>query len=350
MRVMFAIRSKLGDTLICYAAVRAYIDRHPDHEVWLATRKDYAQLLVDEPGLKLVPFASRVEMVLRLLALRVAARAFDVLAILWGFGPPIRTLARLVRARRKIYVDARFAPFVGEWPPTTDYATLMDPAWLVTRVFDPDMPMPEALHLVGLAERRRRTPDRVGAIGVVALANELRRNLDRTALEQLIAGARARHPGRPVWLFINPSDRGAAELLDAPLPPDVEVRRFRDLDAVVRDYMHLDAWYGTDTGLYHLAAAMEIPATVFFGPTQPRKIVMTAQPDVRDVRVLALGTMHCEQKDCRRPLCLYQAVATWSGGQPGAALADTPAACPLRSQPQQSLLTNQVHEGPRHQA
>ena len=53
-----------------------------------------------------------------------------------------------------------------------------------------------------------------------------------------------------------------------PLPAGCELRTFRDLGALVSEYVHLAAWIGTDTGLYHLAAVIGIRATVFFGPTQ----------------------------------------------------------------------------------
>jgi hypothetical protein len=75
---------------------------------------------------------------------------------------------------------------------------------------------------------------------------------------------------------------------------------------------------------------MGIPATVLFGPTQPQKIVLPQQPDTTWVRLTVLGGEHCEVKDCARPLCLYQCVASFAGAACATAIADTPGECPLR--------------------
>jgi ADP-heptose:LPS heptosyltransferase len=184
----------------------------------------------------------------------------------------------------------------------------------------------------------------------VPLANELRKNMDAAALAALVAHVRALHPGRRVWILLNPSDRGAEDVLRKPLPEDAEIRIFRSLADLVPLYLELGAWYGTDTGLYHLAVALGIPATVFFGPTQPRLIVMPDQPGVAAVRLAALGDAHCDEKACARPVCLHQSVAVWGGARGAPRLDDTPAACPLRAARAETLVADNVHENPRHQA
>jgi ADP-heptose:LPS heptosyltransferase len=174
--------------------------------------------------------------------------------------------------------------------------------------------------------------------------------MDAASLTALVERVRSLHPGRRVWILLNPSDRGADLVVPAPLPEGTEVRSFRNLADLVPLYRELGAWYGTDTGLYHLAAALGIPATVFFGPTQPRLIVMPGQPDVTAVRLTALGDTHCEEKGCDRPLCLHQAVATWCGAATATRLDETPAGCPLRAFPKERLPAVTLHENPRHQA
>ena len=62
-----------------------------------------------------VGIGSRLELLFHLFRLRTQPR-FDVLAVLWGFGPPMRTIAKYTRARRKIYLDGRFADAYPEWP------------------------------------------------------------------------------------------------------------------------------------------------------------------------------------------------------------------------------------------
>ena len=138
-------------------------------------------------------------------------------------------------------------------------------------------------------------------------------------------------------MFVNPGNAGSEAVIAMALPVGCELRTFRDLSSLVAQYMELAAWFGTDTGLYHLAAAIGLPATVFFGPTQPHKIVMPAQNNARVFRLAALGDTHCEEKACTRPLCLHACLAVWSHAAAATRLEETPPACPLRSLPGSAL-------------
>jgi len=327
-RILFAIRSKLGDTLICYACVRAFTDTHPEDQVVLLTRGAYAQLFAGKSGVQVIPFDSRIGMLLRLLWLRLTAPAFDVLAVLWGSGAPIKRIGQWVKAKRKIAWSKRFAPELfeeGQLPP--DHL-LVDPALSVIQAFEPNFKPPVALRIPSLIARRAAT--RQHAIGIVPIADEQRRNLDAAALAQLIHGVRLRHPEAVLRVFVNPVNDGAETVVAQGFPAGVELCTFRDLNDLVDQYMELAAWYGTDTGLYHLAVACGIPATVFFGPTQPHKIVMPAQPNVKVYRLSVLGNTHCEEKGCSRPLCLHMNVAAFAKTQPLTRLDETPSGCPLR--------------------
>jgi ADP-heptose:LPS heptosyltransferase len=271
-----------------------------------------------------------------------------VLATLWGFGKPVLRIAQLVRARRKIYLDGRYAAAYPEWPPHSHYDTLTDPAWFVTQVFDPSAVKPQRLEIASLAKRRQAAP-KPGAVGIIPVADERRRTFDAPTLANLLTEVSARHPGKPVWLIVNPNDRGAKELIATPLPAHVEVKRFpTTLADLLLVLFQLDAYYGTDTGIYHLAAAMGIPATVFSGPTQPLRVIMPQQPNVTSIRLAALGNEHCEVKQCTRPLCLYQAVATFVGTECATRLEDTPAQCPLRAADPAQLSAITRRENPRH--
>jgi hypothetical protein len=329
-RVLFVIRGKLGDSLVLYAMVRAYVLARPRDQVSLLIRRDYALLLERESGLRVIPFNSRVEMMARLLWLRFTEPGFDVLATLWGFGNPVLRIAQLVRAKRKIYLDGRYPNWYPEWPATTFYPTLVDPAWLVTSVFAPGIAKPLKLEVPGLAALRHSAP-RAGAIGVIPAANEDRRTFDPETLNSLLGSVAARHSGRQIWLILNPGDRGADMFLSMPLPANVEIRRFTTLASMLDIVVELGAYYGTDTGVYHLATAMGIPATVFFGPTEPRKIVLPEQPGASWLRLKVLDDAHCEVKDCQRPLCVYQCVASFAGAMSSTPLEATPTACPLRA-------------------
>jgi ADP-heptose:LPS heptosyltransferase len=347
-RFLFVLRTKLGDTLIHFQTVRAFAARHPADEVVLATHARYAPLLGGVPSLRIVPFRNRAEMVARLLWLRLTRPAFDALAVLIGYGPAMLQIGRLVRARRRLFFDARFPGAYPEYPEPYDETSVIDRSWRTVRLLDPDLPRPDRLELPALRARRLATRRRARAIGIAPLANELRRNLDAPTLVGLVARVRVLHPGAPVWVFLNPDDRGATELAAA--VDGVEWRYFPTLDGLVSDYVHLDRWYGTDTGLYHLAVGMGIPATVFFGPTQPQLYVMPAQAETTWIRLTVLGAGHCDEKTCARPLCLHQAMASWSGAEASTRLDETPAACPLRAFPVEQLTDITAHENPRHQA
>ncbi|MDB5807714.1 MAG: glycosyl transferase [Betaproteobacteria bacterium] len=343
-RILFAIRSKLGDTLISYAAVRAYVDAHPQDRVTLLTRTDYARLFAGEAGVRVIGFDSRVEMFLRLLWLRMSEAAFDVLGLLWGSGPPVAAIGRWVRAHRKIAWNRKFAPEIFEEGRLAADPLLVEPAMSVIHAFAPETPMPTVLSIRSLAERYAAgTASRVPAIGIVPIADELRRNFDAPTLLILLGDVRKRHPEAKLRVYANPRNTGAPELMRTPLPPGCEWCSFRDLRDLLEQYMELTAWYGTDTGLYHLAAAIGIPATVFFGPTQPHKIVMPAQPAATWARLAELGDSHCEQKSCTRPCCLHQAVADFCGVAGPTPLEQTPGDCPLRAFPAAALQQLRIH-------
>jgi len=137
-RILFAIRSKLGDTLISFQCARAFADAFPDSQVTLLTRSAYASLLRAEAGIRVIGFGSRIEMVLRLLWLRLSEPAFDVLAVLWGSGPPIRLIGRLAKANRKVAWSRKFAPDIFEEGRLPQDHLLIDPAAGVIRVFARD--------------------------------------------------------------------------------------------------------------------------------------------------------------------------------------------------------------------
>jgi len=335
-RILFAIRSKLGDTLISFQCARAFADAFPGSQVTLLTRSAYAGLLRAEAGIRVIGFDSRIEMVLRLLWLRFSEPAFDVLAVLWGSGPPIRLIGQLVKATRKIAWSRKFAPDIFEEGRLPQDHLLIDPAASVIRAFAPDFAAPRALVIPSLGARYRSQRGNT-AIGIVPIADEARRNLDPPTLLQLITELRRQHATASIRVFVNPGNAGSDALIAMVLPAGCELRTFRDLGALVSEYMQLAAWIGTDTGLYHLAAAIGIPATVFFGPTQPHKIVMPAQKNVQVFRLAALGDTLCEEKACTRPLCLHAGIAAWSHAAAATRLDETPRTCPLRAQPASAL-------------
>jgi ADP-heptose:LPS heptosyltransferase len=330
MKIAFVIRAKMGDTLIAFASVRHYADLYPEDDITLLVRKDYGELLRSEAGIRIVTFGSRIEMMSKLLWMRMKGESFDVLAILWGYGNPIRRIGKLVKARRKISMDGSFPEIFPESPPALGYERLVEQSWLVVRVFRPEFSRPEKLCLsIGAGKGKARNSSS-GMIAIVPLSAEARKNLDPKALEMLMRQIGKIHPDRKVWIFVNPSDTGSEAILRLALPAYAEFKYFQSLRELSRAFEQVCNWYGVDTGLCHLAIGMGIPSTIFFGPTQPEKVLMSAQPKVQWVRAQVLGNLHCEEKSCSTPLCLHRAVAGFSGGEPSTTLLDVPAACPLR--------------------
>lgn len=345
-RVLFVIRGKLGDTLVAFATVRCYADAFPNDKVTLITRSGYAALLGGEKRMRVLGFASRIDMLLVLLRLRFEP-AFDALLVLWGFGTPIKWIGRLVRARRKIYLDARYAEIYPEYADLSPHRLQSEPMWRVARLFEPALPQPDRLEVPSLAARMHSNAE---VIGVAPLADEPRRIMPPQTLAILLRTISRCHPGAPVRVFVNPADRGAHELIAAGLPPGAEFYFFPQLDDLVTGLTDLVHIYCTDTGLYHLAASMGIPATVYYGPTQPWRNMMSAQPVTRGVRLSILGTEHCEEKSCQAPLCI-EAVVRAVAAEPAPISRDsTPAGCPLRTHPLERLSDITWHENPSHKA
>ena len=345
-RVLFVIRGKLGDTMVAYATVRRYADAYPFDHVTLLTRAGYAALLENESGVRVLGFSSRLDMLLQLVRLRFEP-AFDALLVLWGFGTPIAWIGRLVRARRKVYLDGRYPQIYPEYADLSPSRLQSEPMWRVAQVFEPALPQPDRLTVPSLARRRSSNPE---AIGVAPLADEARRIMSPQTLAALVRGIARRHSGARIHVFVNRSDRGADALLAAGLPVGAEFRFFPRLEDLVDELSELTHIFCTDTGLYHLAASMGIPATVFYGPTQPWRNMLSGQPAARNARLTVLGGEHCEEKGCETPLCIDAAVGVFSGEAPVRTVADTPPGCPLRKFSPLQLSEISWHENPRHQA
>ena len=107
--------------------------------------------------------------------------------------------------------------------------------------------------------------------------------------------------------------------------------------ALVDELAQLAHLYTTDTGVYHLAVAMGVPTTVFYGPTQPWKNGFPAQARLARIRLAALGGEHCEIKDCRQPVCLERAVALACGDAAREPVDRTPEGCLLRRHAESEL-------------
>jgi ADP-heptose:LPS heptosyltransferase len=325
-RILFVLRGKLGDTVTSFAAVRAFADAFPDDDVTLLVRASYAPLFRNEQGIRVVGFSSRLVMFARLAMMRWFEPPFDALLVLLGAGPPILRLGRMVRARRKIFHDGRFPGVYPEWPVIPPGHMQFEPAWHVARIYAPELAPPQWSFIPNLAARR--SPNRT--IGIAPISDERRRTMNPRLVHALIAALAQRHPGFAIHVLVNTEDVEARPLLDAGLPAAARLRNFPTLQSLVEELSVLDHLYSTDTGIYHLAAAMGVPLTTYFGPTQPWKNGFPAQPDLARIRLAALGGEHCEEKGCLRPVCLEKSVALHVGATIDSSTDGTPQGCLLR--------------------
>ena len=329
--VLCVIRGKLGDTLAAFAAVQGLQVQHPDWQICVLTRSNYLPLLRHETGIAVQGFEHRLDLYRRLVTWWVTGKRFDALAVLWGFGPAIETIGHWVRARRKIYFRATPSGLFDTTVDVPPAVQLVETPWHVLRALSPDLAKPTRLaqpglrcHVQTLAQPGAR------AIAVVPVADEARRTLSISAVRMMIAHAQQHWPQHAIWLLLNPNDRFVGPMLGQSWPTGIEVKSFPSLDDLLRLYAQVDAVIGTDTGLYHLAAALSIPTTIFFGPTEPEKVVLDAQALVQPLRLAALAGQHCEVKTCADPICIERIVAQYAGATAVAALERAPVDCPLR--------------------
>lgn len=346
-RFLFVIRGKLGDTLVAFSVLRELLLRHPEYEATVIVRRNYLPLLTPVASLSyaLIPYRGRVQCWWEVFKRRWLQGPWDACAVLWGTGENLARLAQASGARRRLYLDDRYRNAFPEFPTRTPHVRQVDPAWRVARLFDLALPKPEKLVLDNLAQRWRESTAK-RAIGICPMSDEKRRNMRPDSLRQLLETLAQAYPNTPLYVLLNP---GEETLFPRDAPLSAQPRVFHTLDDLVNIYLELQAWYGTDTGLYHLAAGMGIPCTEFFGPTQPSSNAMPAQ-DNRPVRLAGLGELHCEEKSCMSAVCLNQAIRNFCGIAAPLDTDTTPAGCPLRALDEALLIVNTLHENPDSQA
>jgi len=346
-RVLFVLRGKLGETMVAFATVRAFADACPGDDVTLLVRANYLPLFEGEAGMRVIGFSSRLAMYAKLARLRLFEAPFDALLVLVGAGPPIARLGRMVRARRKIYLDGRFKDIYAQWPQVPDDHLHFEPAWMVARAYEPGLAAPQHSRISSLAVRRNAAK----IVAIAPVSDEPRRSMAPDTLHALIGALARWHPGCDIRVLVNPADRDARPLLEAGknagLPAGARFEHFLTLQALVAALCRLEHLYSTDTGVYHLATAIGIPTTTYFGPTQPWKNAFPAQPGLARVRLAALGGDHCEEKQCCEPICLAGAVAQHAGAQAGMRVDGTPPRCLLRRHTAAELGQLAILSGPQ---
>jgi ADP-heptose:LPS heptosyltransferase len=325
--VLFLIRDKLGDSLIAANVALLFARRHPEWEVSVMIRDAYAHPLAHEAELNVIPFRTGLGAQLTVWWWRLSGRRYDVLGVLRGFGKRTLSLVRGIPAQRVIVHDERLAAVATEVVSVADASADSDPhygpAWRVARALDSNLPAPDRLEFPALARRWNEADKRL--VAICPLSDEPRRNMSAAAIEALYDALRLRHSDREVVVLT----RDAGDLKALARFPSTPIKEFRDIPGLIELFLQCSHYYGTDTGLLHMAAAMGMPCTVFFGPTQPHRVLLPGQPDVAVVRESILGDRHCDIKSCTRPVCIEKAVATLTGTDPDKAMAAPPPGCPL---------------------
>jgi len=328
-RILYVVRSKLGDTLVNYALIRQYVDLNPSDIVFFLVKKDYASIIKNEIGMKIIPFSSKGMMYLKLLFLRLKEPRFDILAILFGSGKPNKYIGLLTNAKRKIIWNKKDAPHIFEEGINQYFDHHSSPGISVINKFDAKFTPSHILSIPSLVNARNLKKH--FAIGIVPLSLELRRNMDDLSLKILIDVLKKKYPKTILRVFINPKDKGAKAILESNYINEIEIIKFKKPEDVVLRFSELIAWFGVDTGLYHLAVSCGIPSTVFFGPTQPRNVVMKKQPNVRAYRLEGLRNLHCDEKGCKKPTCLHLNISLFSKVKTlKTNFSELPELCPLR--------------------
>lgn len=341
-RVLFVIRDKLGDSLLAFATVQRYLDLRPHDEVTVLMRKDYAELVAGEAGFHLVRYRSGAQALLWALSLRLLKPPCDAVVVLRGFGKRVRQIGRLIPARRRISFSERLAPVFKEWPQawTSDDWPLVEASYRAAAILEPSLTIPDKLDLPSL--HPAAAPVRQGFVGVCPITDEKRKDLTQASLTLLLDYVVRSHPGSPIKVLVRSN---AEHLFDLQKRPGCELVNFGSLVRLRELFASMTAYYGADTGLYHLAAAMGIPATVVFGPTQPGRIILPQQ-HAASVRLEVLAETHCDVKVCRNPVCIEQACANLASQRIVIRLDAVPDDCPLRMHSSSALWVNRWHRYP----
>jgi ADP-heptose:LPS heptosyltransferase len=324
--ILFLIRDKMGDSLIAANVALAFARAHPEWSVSMMIRDAYAYPLVGEPQLKIIPYRTGMGALLRAWWWRLSGRRFDVLGVMRGFGKRTVTLIKNIPADQIVAHDIRLAAVATEVVVADQGSLATDPhygpALRVAQALDPKLAEPHRLCFPEL--KRRWQAARKKYLVICPMSDERRRNIPAESINALHAHLQARHPDLEVLVLV----RERQDVAIFVRPPEVSVTAFHDIPNLIELLLQTSQFFGTDTGLLHLATAMGIPCVVFFGPTQPRRVLLPNQPGVVALRVSVLGDRHCDIKTCTSPACIARAVAAFTE-QENQTQRQGPPNCPL---------------------
>lgn len=305
--VLLLIRDKLGDSLIAANVALALAKARPDWAISLLIRSDYAYPLRGEDGVEVIPFKNGIDAMRLVVWWRLSGRKFDKFVVLRGFGTRTRYLIKSIPAKEVIVHDQRLADLADYLAAPASSDNLAEephygPSLRAARALVADLPRPEKIEFAALAHAWRSGKKRF--VAICPLSDEPRRNIPTDAIEHLVECLGRKYPGLDVVVLV----RRRSDLRVLGRLPDVPFRFFQTLPDLCRILADCISYYGTDTGLLHLAMAMNMPCTVFFGPTQPIRVLPKLQPDTLAIRTAILADKHCNIKSCKNAVCIARAV------------------------------------------
>lgn len=333
-RIFVLVRDKLGESMFAFASLRAFALRNPNARIVLLARDAYAPLFPATPNVRVVRYRNSVQATLFCLGERLLGRRYDALAILKGYGKRTAKLCRLISARRRVSSNPLLdVPGMEILSGPDSEKRHYYPAWLTLKMLDPGLPFPDSLTFPQLAAMRDATA--ADAVAICPVSEEERRCFTPAALRHVVGLAARAHPGKRIRVLVRNGSEQA--LLHGAHPEGVDIVRFQTLPTLLALFATSAHYYGTDSGLLHIALAMGMPATVIFGQSNPDHVVLPGQPGVRRIRLAGLGETVCPMDQCLRGDCIEWAAGNAVGGATDLQLQDF---CPLNGLPRAALADN----------
>lgn len=326
--VLFLIRDKMGDSLIAANVALLFAKTNPEWRVSILMREAYSHAIANEERVEVKYYRNGLHAGILAWWWRISRRHFDVLAVLRGYGKRTYSLAKGIPARRKVVHEpflAELATDCVEMPPSEIETPHYEPALRVAQALAPGLVAPARIHFDALASKWKAAPKKF--VLICPLSDELRRNIPTLAIDALYERLRESCPDLEVRVLA----RNEKEILALKQIPRTPVIFFRDIPDLIEILLNTAHYYGTDTGLLHLAAGMGLPCTVFFGPTQPHRVMPLEQPNFVALRAQALGSQHCDLKACTSASCIASVVGDHVGRDLLRELPPALQECPLLS-------------------
>ena len=258
VKILFITSNRIGDSVLSTGLLAHLLDVHPGARVTIACGPAPAPLFRAVPGLERVIVMDKGR---RAAHWRKLWR--ETAFCLWDLVVDLRAsaLAWLLPTRRRLI-------FRPDHAPTHRVRQL---AALVGRAGAPPAPclwLDEAAH----AEAAHRIPDGSPVLAVGPTANWPGKQWPAGRFAEMVGRLTAATgilPHARVAVFGSPSERSAAEpvLAGIPLERRIDLVGDVDLPGVAACLGRCALYVGNDSGLMHMAAAMDIPTLGLFGPS-----------------------------------------------------------------------------------